>query len=384
MEARLPWALDMIRKFGDLGHEVYAADTFGAAPGMHSKSVTEHFTVPSPRYDTISFIARMRELTDEHGIDLLIPAAESAFFLAKHVADFGDRTELFMASFSALAQLHDKSAFMDLSNEIGAPVPATETVATQAALAKAISRYDHYMARASYTRGGVDLLTNTGPRAGTMTVDEAHPTETNPWVVQEFIVAQDICSYSLARNGHVAAHVTYEHPKELDHASGIRFVSIDEPRTLELARKYVEATNYTGEISFDYLRNDDGIWMVECNPRGTDGILLMTAKSVVDAVVDKHLSSDTNVTPAGATSEIDMALVLDMVQHWKSIPTDIHDLLTTTDAIYRPHDALPFLYQFLQYGQVLEFKRHSKLKHDKSAIMRSTFDDSSWDGGPIP
>ena len=44
--ARMPFALALIRRLGEAGHEVFASDTYGAAPGNHSGTSPG---TPSPR-----------------------------------------------------------------------------------------------------------------------------------------------------------------------------------------------------------------------------------------------------------------------------------------------------------------------------------------------
>jgi hypothetical protein len=35
--ARMPFAIGLIRRLGEAGHEVLASDTYAAAPGTHSR-----------------------------------------------------------------------------------------------------------------------------------------------------------------------------------------------------------------------------------------------------------------------------------------------------------------------------------------------------------
>ena len=56
--SRMPFAVDEIRKLGEQGHEVFAADTFRTAPGSHSAEVHERVVVPAPKQDTLRSSAR--------------------------------------------------------------------------------------------------------------------------------------------------------------------------------------------------------------------------------------------------------------------------------------------------------------------------------------
>ena len=44
--SRMPFALGMVRKLAEAGHEVYAADDYELSPGSHSKYLAGHFVTP--------------------------------------------------------------------------------------------------------------------------------------------------------------------------------------------------------------------------------------------------------------------------------------------------------------------------------------------------
>ena len=62
------------------------------------------------------------------------------------------------------------------------------------------------------------------------------------------------------------------------------FESIDCPESLDIVRRFVEWSNYEGQISFDFRRDARGLSIIECNPRPTAGVHLMPAKTFVDAL----------------------------------------------------------------------------------------------------
>jgi hypothetical protein len=67
----------------------------------------------------------------------------------------------------------------------------------------------------------------------------------------------------------------YRIPRQRKHSTGIQFEAIDATESLKLIEPIVAELGYTGQISFDFLITDDGLTFVECNPRATDGLLLM-------------------------------------------------------------------------------------------------------------
>jgi hypothetical protein len=77
-------------------------------------------------------------------------------------------------------------------------------VTSDVELAEAIRRFDRYFGRAVFSRGGVDLLTNTGPLAGVLDPVDVHPTPQLPWVVQPFVEGETVCTYATVHRGRSA------------------------------------------------------------------------------------------------------------------------------------------------------------------------------------
>src|SRR5690606_1554257 len=113
--SRMPFALDEVRKLGEAGHHVIAADTFRSAPGSHSKHTDLHFEVHSPRYETLRFVDDIAEIVVRQGVDLVLPTFEQVFYLAAH----RDRLDapVFCDSLDVLAGLHDKVRFLEQATD---------------------------------------------------------------------------------------------------------------------------------------------------------------------------------------------------------------------------------------------------------------------------
>jgi len=382
---RLPFGLDIVRKFGEAGHEVYTAETFTTAPGNHSRYVKEHLIVPSPTYETLAFIDKLKEIIRSRSIELLVPCFEEAFYIAAHLDELSEITNVFCNPLDTLKRLHNKATFVELTQELGIPIPRTTTVRSQDELREAVENYESFFARAVFSRGGVELFTNTGPLAGQIQLEDCHPSPENPWLVQDYVEGKDICSYSTAHYGKIVAHSCYEHEKTIEHAGGIVFNTIDEPQSFEIARKYIEGTGYHGQISFDYMKTGHDLTMVECNPRPTAGLIMMSSEEYIDAMLHPH-PDDPFVVEGGRRDQIGIALIRDMFRDPKEIPRDLHLLLSGTQDVYtHKDDLLPGLYQILSYTHVIAFRHRFRVKkHRHSDLMAAQFYDISYNGQDIP
>jgi predicted ATP-grasp superfamily ATP-dependent carboligase len=375
--SRMPFALGIIRKLADAGHEVWASDDYAMSPGSHSRLLAGHFVTASPRDDTEGFIADLERIVAEQEIEALVPAFEEVFYIATRHDRIASQTRLVASPFATLARLHDKASFQRLVTRLGLPTPETVVASSDEELAAAIDRFPRYFARAAFSRGGVSLLTNTGPLAGSMAIGDCHPTEASPWLVQEFVDGPTLCTYSTSHDGKIGAHCMYRIPRQWRHSTGIQFESIDGAESLALIEPIVDELGYTGQISFDFVQTPDGLTLIECNPRATDGALLVSSDALGDALLDPG-PEPVSVAP-GEQVQLELAVLGDCFSdHMSHLPSSIGDLARIHDADDGWHDPLPTLYSALA---VAHFAGRSVREHEKLFIAMAG--DISWDGEPI-
>jgi predicted ATP-grasp superfamily ATP-dependent carboligase len=373
----MPFALAMVRKLADAGQEVYAADDTDLAPGSHSKFLAGHFVTASPREATEQFVDDVERICGEASIDLVLPAFEEAFYLATQHQRLSRTTRLFTPPFATLARLHDKATFQQLAVQLGLPTPETIVATTDEELHAALERFPRYFARAAFSRGGVSLLTNTGPLAGAVDITDCRPTEASPWLVQEFVDGPTVCTYSVVHDGRVASHCMYRIPRQWKHSTGIGFESMEGAESLALIEPILAEVDYTGQVSFDFVATDDELTLIECNPRATDGALLMSSEQLAAGI--SGTSGETSMVPAGEEIELDLALIGDgFSDHLQRLPETIRDLARVHDAGDGWHDPLPTLYSALA---VAHDAGRSVREHSKLFVAMAG--DISWDGEPI-
>jgi hypothetical protein len=382
--SRMPFAVDEIRKLGEAGHDVTAVDTFKASPGSHSRYAARHIEVPQPAQETEQFVDAIAGILDKQNIEWLLPMFEEVFYLAAHRDRLEGSCELFFPDFATLAQVHDKVTFAALARKLGLPVAESVTATTTDELRDAIGRFDHWFARAAYGRGGLNVLTNSGPLAGEGSVDDAQPTPEDPWLVQEYLQGVDLCSWSVVHHGEIALHSTYEHPLTIDDRGGIVFSSVDAPETLATAQKIVAELGWHGQVSFDFLRTEDGVHhLVECNPRPTDGCTLATPEELDAALFGPEPDAPV-VVPAGRKRRISEAVLRDMFQHLGRFKSDAAAAKGASDVYGQPHDHLPLLYTVLSLQHVKAYRKTLGLDHkSREDLMAAQFFDVAWDGEPI-
>jgi glutathione synthase/RimK-type ligase-like ATP-grasp enzyme len=375
--SRMPFAVGMVRKLADAGHTVYASDAYELAPGSHSRYLAGHFVTASPRDDTQRFVADVERIATDNAIDVIVPAFEEAFYLATQHDRVSDAARLYAAGFETLARLHDKAVFQALVTRLGLRTPQTLVARSDAELREQIERFPRYFARAAFSRGGVGLLTNTGPLAGHVSVDDCHPSPESPWLVQEFVDGPMLCTYSTMHAGKATAHCTYRAPRQWEHSTAIQFMSVDGSETRDVAERIASDLGYTGQMSLDFVDSDGELYLIECNPRATDGVLLVADRDLAEGILEGD-RTPTMVEP-GQEIQLDLAVFGQMFSEgWGEIPGSIHDLARVRDADKGWHDHMPTLYSFLA------FAHHAKLKLEtRKALFVAMAQDISWDGEPI-
>jgi hypothetical protein len=212
MPARVPWAISAIQKLGACGDQVFVADSVDFAAGSHSRFAVDHFVVPAPARDTPAVVAEVGRLCEQHRIERILPMFEETLYLAYHRDELPAAVDLFAAEFEVLARLHDKAAFAEFARTAEVAVPETLVARNRAELSDSIGEFSEYLARPVYSRSGLTLLTNAGPRAGDLPIELCQPTAENPWLVQRFVHGRPLCSFSVAHRGRVALHVSYASP----------------------------------------------------------------------------------------------------------------------------------------------------------------------------
>jgi ATP-grasp domain len=371
---RFPPATALVRGLHEAGARVDVADSYPLSPALHSHMADRAHVIAPPAREPLRFVDDVAGIVRDRGIGLVVPSFEEGYYLAR----YADRVPapIFTSPFATLAELHDKSRFVALCERIGLPVPATTVVRSRAELAAAVSGAAAFVAKPAFSRGGLDYLTNHGPRAGESSVADCRPTRDNPWLVQEYVEGRDACSFSVVRDGRVLLHCPYEPTIAAEGGWSIQFTTVHDFGSLDRVRAIVEATRFTGCIGFDYRRTADGLVMIEANPRSSAGAFFPPGSWLAEAITG--VSRGPRTVPAGLSRQYD-AYLLDPHIPSGSPATVLGALLSTPDAFFEPRDVMPALC-------FLVSRRHwSRVAREEHLSVGTAFvEDMSWNGSPMP
>lgn len=372
---RFPGATGLVRALHAAGATVDAADAYQLAPALHSGAVAQRHVVAATARQPVQFARDVAAIVSDRRIDLVVPSFEEGFYLANYAALVP--TPIFAPDFATIVRLHNKANFHEVCGELGVPTPETIVAADREQLRKAVTAFDTYLARPSFSRGGTNLLSNFGARAGEHSPDDFMPTADNPWIVQEFVEGTDACSLSIARNGRIVVHCTYEPVIAAGGGWSIKLSSIEDFGARAIAEKICAAFGVNGFIGFDYRRTPDGRFvMIECNPRTSAGIFLIPPEWVGETVLGNPDTSHT--VPAGRSVQYDFDLIDRGIVRLPAREL-LKTLLTTPDAFLKPGDVMPALCFFISNYHWAQVAKREHIDADHAFIG-----DISWDGTPMP
>ena len=340
-------ALHLARGFHRAGHRVVLVESskYRLTGHRFSRSVSRFYTVPAadaPGYaDALTAIVR-RERVDVY-VPVCSPASSRYDALAK--AQLSEYCEVLHLGAGTIDEVDDKSRFAAAATRVGLAVPETHRITEPAQ----VSEFDFGDNASPY------ILKSIGydpiRRLDLTPLPRPTPAETerfaaslpiapdNPWILQAFVAGQEFCTHSTVRDGHVTLHCCCE-----SSASQLNYAMVDVPEIEAWVTRFVAAMGLTGQLSFDFIRAQDGrLYAIECNPRTHSAISMFYDHPGVAAA---YLQDDAETITPLPSSRPTYWLYHEL---WRLItePRDALSILRRIaggkEAIFDWDDPLPFL-----------------------------------------
>ncbi|RRI05956.1 hypothetical protein EH240_05340 [Mesorhizobium tamadayense] len=282
--ARAPVALHLARLLSGAGRRVILADTPARPIAAASKACARYHRLPPPRFEPQAYAEAIEALIREEGIEFVIPTCEEVFYLALAWHRRIMPALLFAPGIDVLAQVHNKHAFIRLAERLGLAVPETTLLSSCDDLEAVRSRSRDLVFKPVWSRFASHVLVRPTPDF----LDAIAPSPAMPWVAQRFIGGDEISAYAVARQGRLKALALYYSLYRAGKGAGIFFEPVEDRAARELVERIVAGTGWTGQISFDLMREADGkVLPLECNPRAVSGLhFFRDPEGFADAVLD--------------------------------------------------------------------------------------------------
>ncbi|HIF33592.1 MAG: hypothetical protein ABGX22_02005 [Pirellulaceae bacterium] len=372
--SRSPAALELARRLHREGHQIYVADSIYWDVTACSRSVVRRIRVSSVAYRPHDWIREITAAIKQYSIDLWIPVCEEVFYAAQ----FHDRVpcRVFVAPSSLLKKLHNKWLFTQVTSVNGTRPPESHPLWSDSDLSAFRSQSEQWVFKPMYSRFASETLISP-------TIDQLnhlHPTADRGWVAQRRIEGRELCSFSIASQGRLQAHVCYESVYRVGKGAGIYFVPQRHPAIRQYVADLLEELTFTGMIGFDIIEAEDGtLWPIEANPRATSGVY-----SLAD---DGDLLSafrGERKDPLGAYSIPSMVgfamSTWGVGDAWKrgKLKQLPRDLLRAKEVMWRWTDPLPSVAVF---AAICEFAWVARRHH--LTLQQATTRDAEWNGEEV-
>lgn len=374
--ARAPVALDHARRFAAQGWRVHVADSVSMRLSSTSSAVSGSVMLPSPRFQGFDFCRALDRYATEHRIDLILPTCEEVFFLSRYRDRLPQACAVAVDEFEKLKRLHSKIAFLEEARGCGFDVPKSASVTTLGE-AREWAAARPCVIKPEFSRFGVFVriyregIPRHVPDLAAM----------GRWVVQDCCEGTELCSYSIAADGQLLAHQVYRPTYRLGRSSSYYFEPAVEPRIETCVRALVAATQFTGQISFDWIRDTEGrCFVLECNPRATSGLHLFDSQ---DALPEALLGNDTTLVRARVPQPRMIAALMATSGLWDACRRGVlsewwRDFARARDVIASTGDRRPTV------GGLADIASYTRLAiRQRCSLREAATRDIEWDGQPI-
>jgi hypothetical protein len=375
--ARAPAALDHARRFHAQGSTVFAGDSHACRVTASSRAVAGAVRLPPPRTAPLEFATELRRFIEAERIDFVLPTCEEVFYLSRIRERLPRECTVFAAPLDLLRELHSKIRFLELAANCGVQTPASARVETIAG-AREWAGTRPAVLKPEFSRFGTHV--RLYPQG--IPPDAAPLPALGPWVAQDFCAGRELCSYSIAVQGTLRAHVAYEPSYRLSSSSSFYFDPVNVPAIRRFVETFVRKVSFTGQISFDWIVGaEGGLSVLECNPRAISGLHLFAMTDALPAVMAGH--DLTCVEPRNplprmisavmASAGFAQALRRGNLARWR------HDFGRARDVLSQPGDRAPLLGGLSDMGAFAL----SALRQ-RTSIREASTRDIEWDGETMP
>ena len=336
----------LCRAFARAGHRVVLAETekYRLTGHRFSRSVSHFVTVPEPT--DARYADALLEVVREHGVDLYVPVCSPVASLqdSKAIQTLAPHCDVVHLSARDCARVDDKFQFAQSARAKGLAAPKSYRITD----ASQVLDHDWSQETRPFILKSIaydairrlDLTPLPRPtRAETADFLRGLPiSESNPWVMQEFIEGAEYCTHGTVVNGRLTVHIACE-----SSPFQINYDHLGRADIRQWVERFVDDPGFTGQVSLDFIEADDTgeLYAIECNPRTHSAITLFKGQS---GLPDAYMGlRDTPLEPAAnarPTYWLYHEVVRLLTQPGRR--ARLRTILSGRDAVFSWSDPLPF------------------------------------------
>jgi predicted ATP-grasp superfamily ATP-dependent carboligase len=368
-------ALQLARSFHAAGHRVILIEThkYWFTGHRYSRAVDRFYTVPNPQ--TAEYPLALLSIVQQEQVDVYVPVCSpiASYYDAEVQEILAPHCPVMHVNIEMLQRLDNKYTFATMAESLGLRVPKSYQIThpQQVIDFDFANKQRPYIIKSiaydSIRRLDLTKLPGDTPAATAAFVKSLPISESNPWIMQEFITGQEYCTHSTVRNGHLQLHCCCQ-----SSAFQVNYEHVDRADIENWIRTFAGSLDLTGQVSFDFIQADDDgqVYAIECNPRTHSAITMFyNHPDVAQAYLNPNAVVPT-VQPLTSSRPTYWIYheVWRLVTHSWSLPLTWQRLKVIAqgqDAIFDWDDPLPFL---LVYHWHIPLLLLGNLRHPKDWI----------------
>jgi len=368
--ARAPVALEWVRRLGRAGHVVAAVDSVEHPLCLRSRYLLRYGRVPSARHESLAFARAVKAYAEEMSADFVLPTCEEIFHLARYHSLFNGSVRLLAEPIERLRILHHKGRFAEFAGNLGHAItaPVTHELRSLDELMRFRDIATDWVLKPAYSRFGSHTM------VGRSFADwqKVCPSTQQPWIAQRLVSGREYCAYAIAYEGRVTAFSTYHSRYRTRNGygtsgAGIYFEAIARPDLLEFTCCATGKLRFTGQIAFDFIDDGARTWVLECNPRSTSGLHLLSERDPAPYLTGAR----PDLWTAEASPKMHataMLLSRGGLRRWR-------DFLRAQDVIYAEDDRVPAFYSWQFVRELRQRARKAQISWQEASTI-----DIDWNG----
>ncbi|EOX4972556.1 ATP-grasp domain-containing protein [Vibrio alginolyticus] len=268
--ARAPVALEWATMCMHHGHDVILTDSLKKPLGSFLRGIESYIPTASPRFAFPTYQQQILKIITQMRIDMVIPTCEEVYYLA-HVAKQCPEVDFFLPNVGLLNALHNKlTVFEQLQSLPEITLPKTRLVADKSE----IEINKRTVLKPVYSRFGGQVIRDVT----TESISAATISPLYPWVQQQKIHGTPVCNYAIFEHGDLKAHQAYVPKYCVNGSAASAFQPISCKRLDRFIAAFGKRHTYHGQVSFDFIKSQDELYVIECNPRATSGLHLLSSR----------------------------------------------------------------------------------------------------------
>ena len=297
-------AYNVVRSLGQKGIELYTADFVPRSMSFASRYSKGYFVYPSPFRDPEGFVQRLIDEIQRLGVDVLIPAFEETFLIAKYADRFSGCVSTVLPDYEKILIAHNKDRWAQIAREHDIPVPRSCSIEDiQSGAVRCNDLRYPVLVKPKQGGGawGIQQIESPEALSSLLSFDSCNGMPWSRFFVQEKISGETHCVAMLLNQGQLRAKVAYKQLRDYPVTGGqaTMRVSMRSYKAEAYLQQLLESMNWHGVCQADFVidKHTQIPYLIDLNPRLWGSLAQAIASGVDFPYLIYRLAREGDVAP---------------------------------------------------------------------------------------